>query len=194
MNRKRFRSNSIIAFLACTILLLSFVAAQTLSSQQKKTHSSASPASAPSPPPQNPPTVPPPPPQRDLSLYDQAGPFALSRELAPTARRAVLSQIRSFLWDHWQQRRRGYLTMSTPDAIGRSIASRFYVEPAENGNWCIRLETAGKVETFRVVEQVEVPEDGPPILNAAPGQRGRGSGSTGLHLKESAGAKAGMVL
>lgn len=46
----------------------------------------------------------------------------------------ILAQARSFLWDHWQKRKRAYLvlTLSSVDSTG---TSHIFVEPDDSGRW-----------------------------------------------------------
>ena len=189
MNHKRFKSMRTILFLASTILLLSFVIARTLPLQQTRNTAGAS-GAAPSPTP----TPSPSPSRRDLTLYDRAGPFTITPALSKAARNALLAQIRSFLWEHWQQKRRGSLELNSPNAAGRPMTQHFFVEPDASNRWGITLESGGATETFHVVEQVEMQTEVPPVLNPAPGHRLRPSGTLGLHLTQSARANSGLIL
>lgn len=72
--------------------------------------------------------------------------------------------------------------------------STFYVEPDETGNWCVVLVSDGGTEVFRVVEEVELREDGTPVAgeDATEGQNSRAA--RGLRLKQSAEANSGLIL
>ena len=84
--------------------------------------------------------------------------------------------------------------MNLPDGEGRPTPSAFYVEKDEGGQWCVVLETSGRVQQFRFVEEVELPEGGgPPSLDSASRDRAKQAVVRGLHLKESADANSGIV-
>jgi hypothetical protein len=140
------------------------------------------------------PSPPPRPGRHDLSRYDQAGPFAVPAGLPRPAREAVMAQIRSFLLEHWQGRRLGHLVVQLPGPQGGTVPWAFYVEPGERGAWAITLEAGGRVETFSLVEEVELPGDGPPMLEPGVKSRGPQAGTKALHLKRNAEAMSGLVL
>ena len=131
--------------------------------------------------------------RRDLSRYEKAGPFAVGADLPRPARQAVMAQIRAFLLDHWRGRRLGHLLANFGGPDGRTEATAFYVEPDAAGAWTITLETDAGAETFTFVEEVEMPESGPPVIGGgAEGGRPGGSGKA-LHLKQSKEALSGLV-
>ena len=49
---------------------------------------------------------------RDLSLYEKAEPYTLEIMLDRQTRAIKEGEIREFLWNHWQQRRLGQLTVN----------------------------------------------------------------------------------
>lgn len=132
--------------------------------------------------------------KRDLSTYDKATPISLAKNASKQDRETVVAQLRGFIFEHWQTKRHGYAQMSFPNPEGNGVASVFFVEPDANGQWTVTLETsAGATETFHVVEQIEAPDDGPPVLGH--GNHGiKGSTHIGLHLKQSATANSGLIL
>lgn len=131
--------------------------------------------------------------RRDLSRYDKAGPFNLGADLSQPAREASLKQIRSFLLEHWKGGRLGHLVVNLGSPGGRTETTAFYVEPDTDGAWAITLETDAGAETFTFVEEVEMPESGPPVMGGdAEGGQPRGGGKA-LHLKQSKEASSGLV-
>lgn len=196
MARKRVNSKSIIVLGLLTSVLTALVVARTLPQSsglaQRREGGSAAPTPSPVQPPPGGISRPPQNSRRDLSRYDKLEPLTLVEHSKPE-RDATLARIRSFLLEHWRGHRLGHVTISLPSPAGTPASSAFYVEPDSEGHWSIVLETAVGTETFRFVEEVDIPEDGPPIIDPhAEGQRS--SGAKGLHLKQSERANTGMVL
>jgi len=54
----------------------------------------------------------------------------------------VLAQARAFLWDHWQMRKRGYLTL-TGYGIDSLATSHVFVEAEMGGRWRVVWRVAG---------------------------------------------------
>lgn len=209
-NQSRILKRTLV-IIPSAALLVGFTLAQTLPppaqpspspspSAQTTTTSAAVPSTA-SPAPQPAAAAAPQPPKkeshpgkRDLSLYDKATPLTLSKNASKQDRESGLSQIRGFLFEHWQGKRHGYAQASLPNPEGNATAHTFFVEPDANGQWTVTLETStGATETFHVVEQIEAPDDGPPVLGH--GNHGiKGSTHIGLHLKQSATANSGLIL
>lgn len=182
------------------LLLAGLVALQSLppvhSVTRQEPASQTLPGAPPSPTPVvRPPDAPAPPAlkRRDLSRYEKAGPFAIADGMERSAREAAMAPARTFLLQSWRGRRLGRLVINSLDVDGRISSSAFYVEPDEGGQWVVVLERAGGSETFRFVEEVEAPEDEPPVLDKS-GEARASSGRTGLHLKQSESANSGLVL
>jgi hypothetical protein len=86
--------------------------------------------------------------RRDLRLYDRGGSFdaglGLDSEwfgVRPGTKKyernmAALSRVRSFIWEHWRARRRGYvaITLSSVDA---AATFHYFIEPDDKGRWRI---------------------------------------------------------
>lgn len=49
-------------------------------------------------------------------------------------RNPVLAQARSFLWEHWQNRKRAYLVF-TQSSVDHTGTSHLFVEPDDSGRW-----------------------------------------------------------
>ena len=83
--------------------------------------------------------------QRDLKLYEQSAHFDF-REWTEEARKDPLAHrrqvelntvtAREFIWEHWQNKKRGYLRFSgnTVDSTG---TSHIFIEPDDKGIWQI---------------------------------------------------------
>lgn len=132
--------------------------------------------------------------KRDLSLYDKATPLVLSKNASKQERETAVSQLRGFIFEHWQGKHHGYAQTSFFNPEGNQVSSTFFVEPDADNQWVVTLESStGSTETFHVVEQIEAPDDGPPSLGHH--NRGiKGGTHTGLHLKQSATANSGLIL
>ena len=201
MRRKPPRAKLGLSALSFAALLAILVASQVsplaLSSAPggAVAQSPASVTAAPTPSPRVPtPSPPPRPGRRDLSRYEQAGPFAVPAALPRPAREAAMGKIRSFLLEHWRGRRLGHLVAHLPGAQGGTEAWAFYVEPGAGGVWAITLEAGGRAETFTVVEEVELPADGPPVLGPSAEPQRPQAGARGLHLKQNSDAMSGLIL
>lgn len=198
MSRKVLRTGRTTVTALCLLVVCAFVAAQTLPVLRRAALSDARDAQTPGPTPQPTPAterrgdeLPPQSRRRNLSRYDQGGTLRLDPEASRQEREAALGPARAFLLGHWRERRLGHLSVSAPGPDGRASVSAFYVEPDERGRWCVVLETTGGAETFRVVEEVELSEDGPPALGGGTERRPAGRG---LHLKQDEESRSGLVL
>jgi hypothetical protein len=115
-------------------------------------------------------------PVRDDSRYEAAGVYNLEVEFDEEETLKNRATIRQFLWEHWRQRRLGYLELVLFTAI-RGVSHRsVFIEPDEKGVWQILVERTGTVATdkssgksivygppqitFDVVERIEPTEDG----------------------------------
>jgi len=203
-NNSRFIKRTLV-IIPSAALLVGFALAQTMPPQPSpspapNTQTTASPATpSASPLPQaaalpQPPKKESHPGKRDLSLYDKATPLTLSKNASKQERESGLSQIRGFIFEHWQGKHHGYAQTSFYNPEGNQIASTFFVETDADDQWVVTLESStGATETFHVVEQIEAPDDGPPSLGHH--NRGiKGGTHTGLHLKQSATANSGLIL
>jgi len=47
---------------------------------------------------------------------------------------SILAKARSFLWEHWRDRKRGYLTL-TLSSVDHTGTSHVFVEPDDSGRW-----------------------------------------------------------
>jgi hypothetical protein len=72
---------------------------------------------------------------RDLTQYERlelADPEP--RVVSDQRRNPVLAQARTFLWRHWQDRKRAYLLL-TLSSVDATSTSHVFVEPDETGRW-----------------------------------------------------------
>jgi hypothetical protein len=82
---------------------------------------------------------------RDMRLYEQAGHFDCRRwsEVAlknpqenNTRVEAALAAARRFIWEQWQNKRRGYIRL-TFDSVDAASTSHIFIEPDADGRWQI---------------------------------------------------------
>jgi hypothetical protein len=82
--------------------------------------------------------------QRDLKLYEQAGHFSCRRwtSAAINNKRNYdeveqrLTKAREFIWEHWRNKKRGYLRI-TLDSVDAVSTSHIFIEPDAQGTWQI---------------------------------------------------------
>jgi hypothetical protein len=82
--------------------------------------------------------------QRDLKLYEQARHFNCRRwtSAAINNKRNYdeveqrLTKAREFIWEHWRNKKRGYLRI-TLDSVDAVSTSHIFIEPDAQGTWQI---------------------------------------------------------
>lgn len=72
--------------------------------------------------------------KRSLSVYDAGGHFNC-REYAKDVN-CDFSKIRDFIWQHWQNKQRGYIRV-TFDSVDAVSSSHIFIEPDKSGTWHI---------------------------------------------------------
>ena len=80
-------------------------------------------------------------PLRDISKYDTIGPFVLGDEPAFERDYKTMGEIRSFIWQHWHGRHRGWLCATFYTVEGHKTVSKFFVEPDESGAWLLIIDS-----------------------------------------------------
>lgn len=50
---------------------------------------------------------------RDLRSYEKAGPFSIALNLDAQSRIKIEAEVREFVWEHWRERRLGYVTFTS---------------------------------------------------------------------------------
>ena len=118
---------------------------------------------------------------RDLRSYEKAGPFNIALNLDAQPRIKLEAKVREFVWEHWRKRRLGYVTFTKFSKEGEPSTSHLFVEPDEEGVWCVAIKIDRVVVERRgskrrhgssteyiayAVERIEVPTSGldEPIL------------------------------
>lgn len=87
---------------------------------------------------------------RDLSQYEAIGPF----NLLWTRASHELGTIREFLWEHWNEKRRGVVRVREQWVEGISDTT-YFVEPDKRGRWAIVESSGGTERSCDQVERVE---------------------------------------
>jgi hypothetical protein len=112
--------------------------------------------------------------ERDLRLYDQGGHFACRSHIPGTEKNYKENQkqiektvevARVFIWQHWQDKKRGYIRL-TFDSVDALSTAHIFVEPDAAGKWQIVWKWArdsGSVDTLPLIRALE----------QTPGERGR---------------------
>lgn len=113
--------------------------------------------------------------QRDLRVYDKAGPYYVQSNLDAKDRATVLANIRQFIWQHWSKRTLGYVVSTFYSKEGEPITYAFFIEADEKGNWRVAVEIDrllvargeskkryAKTDNFEVdaVQRIDVLENG----------------------------------
>jgi hypothetical protein len=94
---------------------------------------------------------------RDLSAYDQGGRFGcgIVRKSEFPACLESIARARSFLWEHWSQKRRAYtiVELGSVDAVSDS---HIFIEPDETGAWHVvwRIERVVCMNCSGEIDQV----------------------------------------
>ena len=70
---------------------------------------------------------------RDLSRYERLDLVDKRRFVADTGGQPLLAQARSFLWSHWQDRKRAYLVL-TLSSVDFTTTSHVFIEPGQLGD------------------------------------------------------------
>ena len=79
--------------------------------------------------------------QEELSGYEKLGPI----EQKPWESPVAVEQVRKFVWDHWNQKRRGYVVFTFHTKEGEPTTRYLFIEPSAIGTWHIR----GRIESTR---------------------------------------------
>ena len=119
---------------------------------------------------------------RDLSAYDAGGHLDCGRAAHQElfARVQCVAEARSFISEHWRQRRRGYIRLSQ-DSVDARATAHIFIEPDPDGVWRIawRMAYAGiqretglrdLPDTYQLtLVKAEAPEDGTLVFRGADG-------------------------
>lgn len=96
---------------------------------------------------------------RDISLYDKAGHFDCRVYFERDFRRAekAQSRARNFVWQHWQEKRRAYLSI-TYNSVDAVSTSHIFIEPDEQGTWHVAWRIVrhyGEIDDMPDIRSVE---------------------------------------
>src|SRR5213082_2687584 len=74
--------------------------------------------------------------ERDLALYDLAGPYSLDRSTRHVEDRPVIeAAIREFLWVRWQRHRLAHVAVVQYSLEGLATRTWYFIEPDQLGTW-----------------------------------------------------------
>jgi hypothetical protein len=76
---------------------------------------------------------------QQIDSEDHAGPVVI--KTVDKDREKKNGEIRSFVWRHWYQRRRGLLVEKTYSKEGVPATTTFILEPDQQGVWTLRVKT-----------------------------------------------------
>ena|SRR5215471_15840966 len=77
---------------------------------------------------------------RDLMSYEKSGPFTINAIVDSEAAADADAAVRKFMWDHWNQRRRGLVVATYFSREGQPKNNTIYIEPGSEG-WEIVVES-----------------------------------------------------
>lgn len=102
--------------------------------------------------------------ERNLALYDDGGhsncrgglvQFHGENDSDFSSKKCIIPKVRDFLWQHWQEKKRGYVRISF-DTVDAVSTSHIFVEPDPNGRWHV---------VWRIVRHSEEITDLPDIIS-----------------------------
>jgi hypothetical protein len=85
--------------------------------------------------------------QRNLNDYDKIS-FDIPVSESPYS---AVAKARSFIWEHWQQHRKGYVILKLRNKHGELTTSQTYIEPNENGEWRVVIHTKSELRDRRLL-------------------------------------------
>lgn len=141
---------------------------------------------------------------KDLRAYEKSS-YTIAINADPAARRKLEAKVREFVWEHWHNRRLGFLSVRRYSKEGEPSTSHFFIESKDGGAWQVRVVIKRIIVERRskhrqhesvtydayVLERFEKPESGQILVGALiPESEVRTPDSYFLALKE----KTGRVL
>jgi hypothetical protein len=86
--------------------------------------------------------------ERGLKGYDRAGPYTLSVQSHYAGAEETLASIRNFIWSHWSQKKKGYLSVTRFSLEGNRTTREFFIEPSDKESWRIRIIVTREISSF----------------------------------------------
>jgi hypothetical protein len=77
--------------------------------------------------------------KRDLTKYDNGGTFDFRWSVVWDAHERMASTIRDFVWEHWTNKRLGYISRTVYTIEGDPTTYRLFIEPGANQTWHVVL-------------------------------------------------------
>ena len=78
--------------------------------------------------------------RRDLAKYDNGGSFKFSPTVPQNEQNEERTKIREFVWDHWTEKRLGYLSFVFWSAAEDPAGYDLYIEPDKSGSWAVTYD------------------------------------------------------
>ena len=135
------------------------------------------------------------------SLDDQVDPVTLKLDMEKEAISSIEPKIRQFLWEHWQEKKKGHLDVTFYSKEGEPTRHSLFIAPNNNNRWLVIVETKrtflrqGRKEKktfqtisksfFDVVERLELTKDGLETKEIIPDQKRREPQKYALRLRNS---------
>ena len=84
--------------------------------------------------------------KRNLSNYETIGPLSVTSGVNPAL---IHQRVSEFIWNHWQDKRRGYAVVTFYSKEGDASTSHIYIEPDENNDWTLDVTIERKMPDRR---------------------------------------------
>lgn len=85
--------------------------------------------------------------RRNLNHYDKIS-FDIPVSESPYS---AVAEARRFIWEHWQQHRKGYAVLKLRSKEGELTASQTFIEPNENGEWRVVIYEESELRDRRLL-------------------------------------------
>lgn len=92
-------------------------------------------------------------PPRDLSSYENAGVIYCVTAAGDEANKTARAKLRSFLWDHWNNKKRARVTVKASSVEGMLSTTTYFVEPSAEGSWHVAAINEADVVNFGKTER-----------------------------------------
>lgn len=83
--------------------------------------------------------------KHEASQYDEAGTFRITLDVPRSRRMDMAAEINDFIWDHWNEHRRGRLQMITQSIEGQVKIQKVVIRPDAHGRWLVQDEIQADV-------------------------------------------------
>ena len=90
---------------------------------------------------------------RDLTRYDDGGAFDLSWGVALEDHAQMMPKLRSFLWEHWTQKRLAHVVVTLYSIEGDPTIYNLFIEPDRDHRWRVVAEYESECCWFYAMEK-----------------------------------------